>query len=46
MVQFGLKRHRNKVYQLSEIGIRVFLLFLFVGESPDGSSVYLYTNLV
>ena len=33
MVQFGLIRHRNKVYQLTEISIRVFLLFLFVGKS-------------
>ena len=40
MVQFGLKRHRNKVYQLSEIAIRVFLLFLFVGEWGDGSFVF------
>lgn len=32
MVQFGLKRHRNKLYHLSEVSIRVFLLLLFVGK--------------
>ena len=43
MVQFGLKRHRNKVYQLSEIAIRVFLLFLFLGEFPDIPFIFIRT---
>jgi len=30
MVQVGLKRHKNKIFQLSEVSIRVFLLLLFV----------------
>ena len=46
MVQFGLIRHRNKVYQLSEISIRVFLLFLFVGKSnlPTLPFVFIFTG--
>ena len=30
MVHIGLKRHKNKIYQLSEVLIRVFLLLIFV----------------
>ena len=44
MVQFGLIRHRNKVYQLSEISIRVFLLFLFVGKSNLQTVFYIYLH--
>ena len=44
MVQFGLIRHRNKVYQLSEISIRVFLLFLFVGKSNLQTVYLLYLS--
>ena len=35
MVHLGVKRHKNKIHQISEVLLRVFLLLLFVGEYKD-----------